>query len=66
MKTDLRPRLDQLNDELLDSLNHLLRYWKDGELNMPLRIRQRAASTLAAQGVSDAIRNKALEGLLAP
>ncbi len=66
LKKDLRPRIDQLNDELLDSLGHLLRYWKDNELNMPLRIRDRAARALAGQGISDAVRNKSLEGLLAP
>jgi len=63
---DLRPHIDLLNDELLTSLSKLVRYWNDAELNVQGRIRQRSTQMVAGQGISPAIRAKALEGLLAP
>jgi serine protease Do len=63
---ELRPHIDLLNDELLTTLAKVARYWTDAELDVQGRIRQRSTQMVAGQGISPAIRAKALEGLLAP
>lgn len=57
----LRPQIDQINEELLLTLGQVLRYWPDADLAIADRVRRQSPGTLA--GISDAVRNKALEGL---
>lgn len=60
---DLRPRVDQINDELLEALVQVQRFLSERELALADRLRQQAPRTLAGQGISDAVRQQALSGL---
>jgi len=62
---DLRPRIDQINEELLQTFGQVLRFWPDAELALPELIRRQSSKTLAGLGITDAIRGKALSGLSA-
>lgn len=60
---DLRPRIDQINDEIVQSLALVLRYWGDAELAVPERVRQQSLKTLAGPGINETIRSKAMDGI---
>ena len=63
LKKDLRPALDQMNDDLLDALVNLHKYWSTVDANLQNRVRQQARA-IAGPGISAAIRDKAIEAML--
>ena len=63
LKKDLRPVLDQMNDELLDALVNLHKHWKDVDSSLQNRVRQQARA-IAGPGINAAIRDKAIEAML--
>jgi serine protease Do len=63
---DLRPRIDQINEELLQTFGDVLRYWPDAELAIAQRIQRQSPQTLAGPGINDAVRGKAIAGLTTP
>jgi len=63
LQKELRPRIDRLNDEMLDLLAQTL--GNGPEVLAPVRdhVRQRAAQALAGLGINEAVRARATEGL---
>src|SRR5262249_23011045 len=62
LQNDLRPKLDMVSQSLLAELAKL-----QSQLGNPVvqqRLRDRAAAVLTGDGISDAVRNRALEPLI--
>jgi len=64
LKRDLRPRIDQISEDLLDTLARLQPLLRDSELGVAQRIRQTSGQMLAGQGITDAVRGKAMENVV--
>lgn len=62
LERDLRPRIDRLNEEILDAFAQVVKNGIDTLPPVREHARQRATQTLAGFGISDAVRAKALEG----
>jgi len=63
---ELRPKIDKLNDELVETFAQVLRYRNDADLGVAARVRERSPQVVTGKGISDAVRKKATEGLLVP
>ncbi len=62
LQKDLRPKLDQVSQELLAALAKLQPHLTNPAVQQ--RLRDRAAALLAGEGITDAVRTKALEPLI--
>lgn len=62
LQKDLRPKLDQVSQDLLAELAKLRPHLADPVVQK--RLRERAATVLSGEGINDAIRNRALEPLI--
>jgi serine protease Do len=62
LQKDLRPKLDQLSQELLAAFAKLQPHLANPAVQQ--RLRDRAAAVLAGEGITDAIRTRALEPLI--
>jgi serine protease Do len=62
LQKDLRPKLDQVSQQLLSELSKLQPHLANPAVQQ--RLRDRAATMVTGEGISDAIRNRALEPLI--
>lgn len=62
LQKDLRPKLDQVSHSLLTELGKLQPHLADPAVQQ--RLRDRATAVLTGDGITDAVRNRALEPLI--
>jgi chorismate mutase-like protein len=62
LQKDLRPKLDQVSQSLLTELGKLQPHLANPAVQQ--RLRDRAAAMLTGEGITDAVRNRALEPLV--